>query len=553
MGNAQGPGLGDTCTACLSLADKNGRATHVQDVGRFADFELAVDRLVRATRAASERSDGHAKRRRTEADGSLVWQLATRHLQRRDPPPHAFGVDLLLYTPLTDAHRGGLLGCSSVFVVLDCLDMAIIGGVHQLSAALRCWSKQEARVHCGTLIATRAMLAWPHGFSVLLHAGWEIAQLHQADSALAEVLGDPAGFTLAQDLSPRARSQVEKKLKSAARSVLLYLQAHGVGLGLLAGEGTFGLVLRGDRFAAKFVLMDNEDQNDEVQAEMRTHGRLAHLVATNSTSAAMIRRVLPVWCALRLRTDRNAARAIGMLIMPRATCDLAHLLEDKKLNAPGTITVQNRLSLAADIAIGLTALHTAGVVVCDLKPTNILVDVIQSTGKPTAYRAMLTDMGMNSLVQMRATACRGTIGYVTTMRTKDGDTKRPVTHNFDWMIFAKVCFVLFASTPEEASTTDVSCGVSLMSAAQFDQHVILPLASSADATVLLAKFGGDKAGCVEDENHRHAPLLHDKDPRAIELLAWAARIVGAANESTTGEFEVGFTGQLPPGLQDFYG
>ncbi|MET8681819.1 serine/threonine-protein kinase [Streptomyces sp. NPDC004647] len=91
--------------------------------------------------------------------------------------------------------------------------------------------------------------------------------------------------------------------------------------------------------------------------------------------------------------------------------DLRTRLERERRLAP-----EAAVAIAADVADGLTAAHSAGIVHRDVKPENVLLDMQGPLGPGGAHPALLTDFGIARLVdapsRTRATKIIGTPDYL---------------------------------------------------------------------------------------------------------------------------------------------
>ncbi|MEU1461003.1 serine/threonine-protein kinase [Streptomyces sp. NPDC005727] len=91
--------------------------------------------------------------------------------------------------------------------------------------------------------------------------------------------------------------------------------------------------------------------------------------------------------------------------------DLRTRLERERRLAP-----ESAVAIVADVADGLAAAHTAGVVHRDVKPENILLDMQGPLGPGGSHPALLTDFGVAKLIdspkRTRATKIIGTPDYL---------------------------------------------------------------------------------------------------------------------------------------------
>ncbi|QMU67888.1 serine/threonine-protein kinase [Streptacidiphilus sp. P02-A3a] len=122
-------------------------------------------------------------------------------------------------------------------------------------------------------------------------------------------------------------------------------------------------------------------------------------------------------------TSLDHPRVVGVHDLVVDGDDLALVMElvhgadlRSRLEREGPLAPQAAVSIAADVAEGLSAAHAAGIVHRDVKPENILLDQASSPGAGGAPRAKLSDFGIARLVdaprRTRATRIIGTPDYL---------------------------------------------------------------------------------------------------------------------------------------------
>ncbi|AUG77517.1 serine/threonine protein kinase [Kitasatospora sp. MMS16-BH015] len=122
-------------------------------------------------------------------------------------------------------------------------------------------------------------------------------------------------------------------------------------------------------------------------------------------------------------TSLDHPRVVGVRDMVVDGDDLALVMElvqgtdlRSRLEREGVFTPQAAVSVIADVADGLAAAHAAGIVHRDVKPENVMLDLVSPPGPGGAPRAKLTDFGIARLVdaprRTRATRIIGTPDYL---------------------------------------------------------------------------------------------------------------------------------------------
>ncbi|MDH6577187.1 serine/threonine-protein kinase [Kitasatospora sp. MAP5-34] len=122
-------------------------------------------------------------------------------------------------------------------------------------------------------------------------------------------------------------------------------------------------------------------------------------------------------------TSLDHPRVVGVRDMVVDGDDLALVMElvqgtdlRSRLEREGVLAPQAAVSVIADVADGLAAAHAAGIVHRDVKPENVMLDLLSPPGPGGAPRAKLTDFGIARLVdaprRTRATRIIGTPDYL---------------------------------------------------------------------------------------------------------------------------------------------
>ncbi|WP_441245862.1 serine/threonine-protein kinase [Kitasatospora sp. McL0602] len=122
-------------------------------------------------------------------------------------------------------------------------------------------------------------------------------------------------------------------------------------------------------------------------------------------------------------TSLDHPRVVGVRDMVVDGDDLALVMElvqgtdlRSRLEREGVLAPQAAVSVIADVADGLAAAHAAGIVHRDVKPENVMLDLVSPPGPGGAPRAKLTDFGIARLVdaprRTRATRIIGTPDYL---------------------------------------------------------------------------------------------------------------------------------------------
>lgn len=122
-------------------------------------------------------------------------------------------------------------------------------------------------------------------------------------------------------------------------------------------------------------------------------------------------------------TGLDHPQVVGVHDMVVDGSDLALVMElvhgtdlRTRLERDGVFTPQAAVSVIADVAEGLAAAHAAGIVHRDVKPENVMLDLVAHPGLGGVPRAKLTDFGIARLVdaprRTRATRIIGTPDYL---------------------------------------------------------------------------------------------------------------------------------------------
>ena len=482
---------------------------------------------LRAAFAAGESEDPRpAKRRRLRLDNRSV--LRTRYDERRERD----GTDREdLWQPLPESDGAEV-------VLLDVVDMAAAAGsVRDLMRRLQdAWRAPAELLRWPALLWRAAeLLTQPAGAAALDADGpWRQDRF----TAYAEWL---AGAALA--VGPAVPEAVRSKAHAATREPAWDLDAwecahhvllaHGVRLDSFAAKGGYGAVVlatdtappgAGRPVAVKVIIQQADAHRDELDSELRTYLRLAGARGVTPDTArtrAEHDRVLRVVDALRVELPWRRLR-VGLLVMERAEASLHdHMRHREVARAP--VGCGERLGLAADMCLGLAALHRAGLVACDLKPANVLV--LREPGT-TATRAVLADMGMNVDVDDGPGACLATVGWGTTRASVPSEYDRPSTFEHDWFVYAKVVLWLFA---DQQGRDGVPCGTSVATDAWVDQ-LAADLATGKPGSVPVGAYQDGFTGC-KDRPGASAALLCTDDARVRRLVLWAAETIRSTNRA----------------------
>ena len=522
------PGLGYTNVGRgLALALDMLRSSD-RDAARvillISDGAAVIDPQVQLKlRAAFAERDGPeraAKRRRTES------VLRARHDARRggDAAPE-------LWRPLPESD-------GAEAQLLDLVDTAAAAGsMPELTRQLRrAWTAPEERARWSAMLwHAAALLVWPEGAAALAADGpWRADRFAAYSEWLTDAavsVGPPVPDSA---LSAERRNSGELRWDveawECAHHVLL---AHGVRLESFAAKGGYGAVVlatdtappgAGRPVAVKVIIQQADARRDELDSELRTYMRLAGARGVTPDTArtrAEHERVLRVVDALRVELPWRRLR-VGLLVMERAEASLHdHMRHREVARAP--LGCEERLGLAADMCLGLAALHRAGLVACDLKPDNVLV--LREPGT-TATRAVLADMGMNVDVDDGPGACLATVGWGTTRASVPSEYDRPSTFEHDWFVFAKVVLWLFSDGQEAG---DVACGASLAPDA-WAERLAAELGAGATGSVPLGAYKANTGACWQ-RTGAGAALVHTDDPRVRRLVTWAATFIRDTNRT----------------------
>ena len=511
------------------------RATSVVQLGALdpARVEACLDAAFAEVQPAKKR----ARRPGGHVSCSLLLgrhEARQRLLDGQEQEPG----DPALWRPLPDSD-------GTETQLLDLIDMAAAAdAADALAARFRAaWRTDEEReLWSGLLWEAAAAAGTPAvAASLAAYGPWSVL----AVARVPGTLGGAATFVgpevwedvLAEDARESGETRWLPDAWTCAHHLLL---RRGVTLEEYANSGTYGtVVLATDRappgvgrgVAVKVMIQEDDGERDEMDEEMRTYARIAAsedaaVRAGARRHLAECNRVLRVTGAYRV--VMRGAWVLGVLVMERADYALdGYLRHAATRHLDAGERCAERLGLAADLCLGLGALHRAGLVVCDLKPPNVLV--VREPGR-TTHRAVLADFGMNvdaAESSGKPVYCAATPGWGTVRANAPSEFGRPAQPEHDWYIFAKMVLQLFAYD------SGVPCGVSVAPDDWVERlEAALDAEGQGRASVPLGKYtapGPDGRRCVETNKAAELACVAN-DPQARRLVLWAARWVRATNQ-----------------------
>lgn len=216
------------------------------------------------------------------------------------------------------------------------------------------------------------------------------------------------------------------------------------------------------------------------------------------------KRVRRVCCALRTAAQTQDGRVeTGLLVEPGWDYDLDI--------AAISSNADKCLSLLADVAFGLVAVHSAGRFVCDLDPFTIFVkDHGSRHKKPARYRALLAGVSQASQSGTCHVRYAGSVGF-----------DRSPSFACDWHAFARLCLFVLASRHINDDIGDVDFDSILCGLAERDQTF---------GSVEGNRFDANSLQCTGDQDKYDMDSL--SDPRVQDLLRWAYGTVARAKQAT---------------------
>lgn len=409
----------------------------------------------------------------------LARRLARALVQRNHAQQPA--ADATPFAPLlSDSQAGGQLwepllpngGYSRAECAADMLDNAAHPGFVDRAAD---WDADTVAQHAAPVIwdALALCCAQPQPSEAAVGALFEAAALDNLPqppkdlfSAMPsrEVVPPPRRSNeTAEEARARARAELAAQRRAGWPEtrkqpwIGLYQWLLGRGLRIVgyinrgAFGGVFGCEDLGNNGAivALKIMRDIYPQRSELGLELGAISDLDAGVARGTVTPRFASRVARPLRALHLCAAKQWSA--GVLVFPRADSSLWDFVGRNK-----DLSERALLYIAADVFLGVAALHRVGRVVCDLKPQNVLLFHELSTDRRVAC---LTDFG--SMVRpdrlrqspgspkARSMPCSATYPWGAT-RTDDPAHAtrtgvRPATPYHDWFVFAKLVLWLAAA------------------------------------------------------------------------------------------------------------